>query len=160
MSPRDPESGPVAIPDPLAAVIADLAGLDRHERAETLIHWADRFEEVPAAVATRPFAERHRAPRCESDAYVWAVGRADGTLDFHFAVENPQGISARAWGAILGETLSGQPLERVAAVPGDVVFEVFGRDVTMGKGQGLLGMLELVRFEAARRLRARRETGA
>jgi cysteine desulfuration protein SufE len=87
---------------------------------------------------------------------VWAVDQPDGTVRFHFAVENPQGVSARAWAAILGETLSGQPIEQVASVSPEVVYEIFGRDLSMGKGQGLLGMLELVHHEARRRVNARR----
>ena len=144
------------IPAPLLELIEDLRPMDRNERSETLLDYADRFREVAPEVASRPFDDRHRAPRCESEAYVWATDRPDGTLQLHFAVENPQGVSAKAWSVILGDTLSGQPLEQVAAVPGDVLYDVFGRDLSMGKGQGLLGMLELVTFEAQKRLTARR----
>ena len=144
------------IPAPLTELIQDLRDLDRHERAATLIDYADRFRPVAPEIASRPFDERHRAPRCESDAFVWATEREGGTLQFHFAVENPQGVSAKAWSVILDETLSGQPLETVAAVPGDVLYDIFGRDLSMGKGQGLLGMLELVTFEAQKRLSERR----
>jgi len=97
-----------------------------------------------------------RAPRCESEAYVWAVDRPDGTLDFHFAVENPQGLSAKAWATILAETLNGQPLEQVARVSGDQIFEIFGRDLSMGKGQGLISILDLLQHEVKQRLIARR----
>jgi len=69
-----------------------------------------------------------------------------------FAVENPQGLSARAWAVILDETLSGQPLEQVASVPGDVVFQVFGREVSMGRGEGLIGMLAVVQRLVRERL--------
>lgn len=147
------------LPAPLAELAAELRDLDRGERAATLLDYADRFRPVPPEVATRPYDERHRAPRCESEAFVWATDRDDGTLQFHFAVENPQGVSARAWSVILDETLSGQPLDQVAAVPGDVLYDVFGRDLSMGKGQGLLGMLELVTFEAQRRLTEDRVRG-
>jgi hypothetical protein len=42
-------------------------------------------------------------------------------------------------------------------VPQDVLYTIFGRDLSMGKGQGLLGMLEVVQHEARRRLeKARR----
>jgi len=138
------------------ALAADLKTMDRGERSETLIDYADRFVEVAPEVATRPFGERHRAPRCESDAYVWATDNPDGTLRFHFAVENPQGLSAKAWAAILDECASGAPLEQVAAIDPEVLYELFGRDLSMGKGQGLIGMLELVQFEAKLRLAARR----
>ena len=148
------ESDP--LPAPLADLIADFEFVDRPLRAEMLIEYADRFVEVPPAVATRPFAERHRAPRCESDAYVFPVDRSAGTLDLHFAVENPQGLSAKAWAVILGETCSGQPLEQLAGIPQDVIFRVFGKDLSMGKGQGLIGMLDLVQHAARERLRTRR----
>lgn len=144
------------LPAALVDAIADFELVDRGLRSEMLIEYADRFREVPATIATRPFPERARAPRCESEAYVFAVDRPDGSLDLHFAVENPQGLSAKAWAMILAETLSGQPLERIAAVPGEVIRRIFGHDLSMGKELGLLGMLELVQHEARARLTARR----
>ena len=144
------------LPPALAELIADLEHADRTLRSEMLVDYADHYEEVPPSVATRPFPERNRAPRCESEAYVFATEREDGTLKLWFAVENPQGISAKAWAAILDESLSGQPLDMVARLPQDVIFRVFGRGLSMGKGQGLIGMLELVQHEARARLDAER----
>jgi cysteine desulfuration protein SufE len=148
------------LPATLADAIADFELVDRALRSEMLIEYADRFRDVPATIATRPFSASARAPRCESEAYVFAVDRPDGAMDLHFAVENPQGLSAKAWAVILAETLSGQPLERVAAVPAEVVRRIFGHDLSMGKELGLLGMLELVQGEARTRLAARRLPGA
>jgi len=140
-------------PEKLAAVLEDFAFVeDRNERAALLIEYADRFHEVPERIATRPFAEENHVQRCESDAYVWAEDRPDHTLDFHFAVENPQGISAKAIAAILDETLSGEPLEQVAKVPTDIVFQIFGKDISMGKGQGLMGIVSMVQNAARERL--------
>ena len=147
------------LPAPLAEVVAEFKSLDRGLRAEMLIEYADQFEPVPAEIATRPYPESARAPRCESEAFVFVTDRADGTVDLWFAVENPQGLSAKAWAVILRETLSGQPLEQVARVPQDTVFDIFGRDVSMGKGQGLVGMLEIVHHEARQRLQKRLRTG-
>ncbi len=140
------------LPAAMADAVADFEFVDRGLRAELLIEYADRFAEVPASVATRPWPETARAPRCESDAYVFVTDNADGSIKLWFAVENPQGLSAKAWAVLLDETLSGQPLEQVARVPQDVLFSIFGRDLSMGKGQGLLGMLEVVQHEARRRL--------
>ena len=148
------------LPEPLAELLADFEFVDRPLRSEMLIEYADRFREVPPSVATRPFPALNRAPRCESDAYVFPTDRPDGTLDLHFAVENPQGISARAWAVILDETCSGQPLERVAAVPQEVIFRIFGRELSMGKGQGMIGMLDVVQHAARRRLAERRAKGS
>ncbi len=144
---------------PLEALAEEFKDYDRGERVEMLIEYADRFVEVPPAIASRPFPEDHRAPRCESDAFIWALDQPDGTLKFHFAVENPQGLSAKAWAVIMDETLSGRPLEEIAGTSGEAIFRIFGRDLTMGKGQGLLGMLDVVQHEVKRRLIARRGGG-
>ena len=144
-----------AFETPLDALAREFEAYDRNERAEMLIDYADRFVEVPPEIATRPFPPERAAPRCESEAYIWAIDRPDGTLDFHFAVENPQGLSAKAWAVILGETLSGRPLEEIARISGDAIFKIFGKDLSMGKGQGLIGMLEMVQHEVKQRLRTR-----
>ena len=141
-------------PEKLAELLEDFAFIDdRNERAALLLEYADRFEEVPERIATRPFPEENHVQRCESEAYVWAEDQADGTLKFHFAVENPQGISAKAMSVILDETLSGEPVEQVAALPSDIVFKFFGKDVSMGKGQGLMGIVSMVQHAARERLR-------
>ena len=141
------------IPDKLAETLDALALVpDRSERIQLLIDTAESFEDVPPRVATRPFPEEHRVPACESEAFVWAERRPDGRLDFHFAVENPQGISAKAMAVILKKTLSGAPLEQVAAVPQDVVYKVFGNELSMGKSMGLMGMVGIVKTLAKRAL--------
>ena len=141
-------------PEKLTELLEDFNFVtDRSERADLLIELADRFQGVPERVARRPFPEDHRVPRCESEAYVWAEDQADGTLKFHFAVENPQGISARAMAVILDETLSGEPVEQVAKVGEDIVFDIFGKDLSMGKGQGLTGMVGMVKGLALQHLR-------
>lgn len=137
---------------PKLAELVELLGLidDRNDRIDLLIGVADRFRDVPETVATRPFADSARVPACESEAFLWAVPRDDGTLQFHFAVENPQGISAKAMAVLLDEGLSGAPLETVATLPGDLVYDVFGRELSMGKSMGLMGMVGMV-AQAARR---------
>src|SRR5687768_2835195 len=105
-----------ALPEKLGEIVDTLALVpDRADRIQLLIDIAERFREVPPRIAVRPFPEENKVPACESQAYVWAERRADGGLDFHFAVENPQGISAKALAVILDEGLSGAPLAEVAA---------------------------------------------
>jgi cysteine desulfuration protein SufE len=85
------------MPEKLAETLDAIALVpDRADRIQLLIDIASRYREVPPAIATRPFPEESRVPACESEAYVFPEERPDGTLDFHFAVENPQGISAKA----------------------------------------------------------------
>ncbi|HSN86454.1 MAG TPA: SufE family protein [Thermoanaerobaculia bacterium] len=139
------------IPEKLANTLDTLDLItDRSERIQLLIDIAERFKDVPPRIAQRPFLEECRVPACESEAYVWGEPRPDGTLDFHFAVENPQGISARAMAVLLGDSLSGAPLDQVAAVPQDIVYRVFGRELSMGKSMGLMGMVSMINSLARR----------
>ncbi len=139
-------------PEPLEETVSLLEGLERSERIDALIGISERFREVPERVAHRPFPADHRVPACESEAYVWSEAVADGTLRFHFAVENPQGVSAKALAALLAEGLSGAEVERVAEVPIEIVERVFGRELSMGKSMGLAAMVQFVRREARRHL--------
>lgn len=124
----------------------------REDRVDYLIDIADEFQPVPASIASKPYDEAHRVIGCESEAFVWAIDRADGTLDFYFDVLNPQGLSAMAMSAILDQACSGAPLDQVAAINGEVVFTFFGKDISMGKGRGLTELINAVVYQARRRL--------
>ena len=135
----------VAVPEKLQTLLDLVGGLDRNDRIQMLIEIAERFRPVPARLATPPYPADHRVPGCESEAYVWAEPNPDGPLGFYFAVENPQGISARALARLLSESLSGQPLDQVAAVSPDLVYDLFGNELSMGKALGLMGLVNMVR---------------
>jgi cysteine desulfuration protein SufE len=144
------------LPAPLEEKLRALDLLeDRAERIEALISIADRFREVPPEIARRPFPEDARVPACESEAFVWSEDRPDGTLGLHFAVENPQGVSAKALAALLAQTLSGLPPGEVARVSPDVVYRIFGRELSMGKSMGLTAMVDMVRRQAEQRAEPR-----
>ena len=126
----------------------------RQERQQYLIQIADEFKDVkvPESVATQPYEEIHRVQECESDAYVWWENNEDGTLQYYFDVLNPQGLSAMAISVILGQSCSGAPLEQVAALNEEIVFEFFGKNISMGKGRGLMGIVNMVKTAAKNKL--------
>ena len=126
---------------------------DPTDRTQLLLSYADQFVPVPAEVATRPFDKAHQVPACESEAYVWAMPNADGTLKLHFAVENPSGVSAKALAAILDKTLSGLPAADVERISPEIVEQIFRQNISMGKGLGLMSMVEAVRTLARRAAR-------
>ncbi len=137
------------LPPRLEELLEDLKLVeDRNDKLLTLIDFADRFTEVPDSLAKRPFSEANHVQRCESEAYVFVEADSNEQVKFYFAVENPQGISAKAMAVILDETLSGETAESIARVPADIVYQIFGRELSMGKGQGLMGMVELVKILA------------
>jgi cysteine desulfuration protein SufE len=117
---------------------------DQQERRDILIDYAERYKEVPPEIAMRPFSEENKVPFCESGVYVWTIRQAEGTLKFYFAVENPQGISARAMSAILDATLSGERPESIIKVNEDLVYKIFGQSLSMGKNMGLTGIVQRV----------------
>lgn len=118
---------------------------DIADRSNLLLSYADKFRDVPPEIATRPFGSEHLVPHCESDAYVWAVSNPDGTLKLAFAVENPSGVSAKALAAILDLTLSGLPPAEIARIDPDIVEQIFRQNISMGKGMGLMSMVQAVR---------------
>lgn len=117
---------------------------DQSDRTDLLLSYADQFKDVPPSVATRPFPQSHQIPQCESDAYVWALKQPDGTLQLYFAVENPSGVSAKALATILDKSLSGLPAADIATVNTDIVEQIFRQNISMGKGMGLMSMVQAV----------------
>ncbi len=145
---RKPADAATSLPGRLGETVELLSWAeDRAARIQLLIDLGAHFNEVAVSpdVATRPFDEAHRVPGCESEAFVFAVPRPDSTLDFHFAVENPQGVSARALALILGRGLNGVPPSEVVRVDPELVYTLFGRELSMGKSMGLMGMVAMVR---------------
>ena len=60
-------------------------------------------------------------------------------------MENPAGISAKALAAILDRSLSGLPATDIAAIDPDIVERIFRQNISMGKGLGLMSMVQAVR---------------
>ena len=132
------------MPDKLDQLLDMFQSVDQADRTDLLLSYADQFKEVPPSIAARPFSKTHQVPQCESDAYVWANKQPDGTLQLYFAVENPSGISAKALAAILQRTLSGLPASEIATVNCDIVERIFRQNISMGKGMGLMAMVNAV----------------
>ena len=143
---------PAAVfPERLRDVLTAFAMVsDPADRANLLIAFADQFRPVPPEVATPPFPKDHLVPYCESEAYVWLVPQADGTATLHFAVESPSGISAKALASILTSTLSGLTPEEIEQVSPDIVERIFRQNISMGKGMGLMAMVQAVQALARR----------
>jgi cysteine desulfuration protein SufE len=149
-----PETRNGELPERLRSFLESLSFYsDPSDRANLLLSFADQFREVPPDVAVRPFSRSHQIPQCESDAYAWAVKNPDGTLNLYFAVENPSGVSAKALASILTKTLSGLRPEQIAAVSTDIVTQIFRENISMGKGLGLMSMVQAVRALAKRAMR-------
>ncbi|MCL4505802.1 MAG: SufE family protein [Chloroflexi bacterium] len=122
------------------------------DRNAMLIDYSDQFSSVPDDIAKRPYPPANRVPHCESDSYVFVEPLDSGKrLNFHIAVENPFGVSARALSAILESTINGLSSAEIAAMPiDDIVPTLFGPNISMGKGQGLMGIAAMIKALAQR----------
>lgn len=82
-------------PEKLAELAADFALIsDRNERIEYLIEIADRFDDVRVTpgIAVQPYDEAHRAPACESEAFVWAIDQPKGGAALRLRRAEPAGF--------------------------------------------------------------------
>ena len=136
----------MGLPPSLKEFIDDLRLLsDRQDRIQALVALAESFREVGTDTALRPFDESHRVPGCESEAFAWVNLDREGKLALDFAVENPQGVSAKALAEVLKRGLNGEPPDAAARVPEEIIFELFGSELSMGKSLGLSNMVRLVK---------------
>jgi cysteine desulfuration protein SufE len=115
------------------------------EKIDMLVDFAESFKEVPPEIAQKPYPEENKVPFCESGAYVWKFKQPDDTVKLYFAVENPQGVSAKALSAILEKTVSGEKTEALRNIPDDLVYKIFGQNLSMGKNMGLTGIVQMVK---------------
>lgn len=128
------------MPPKLQSMLEDLAMFpDRADRIEALIGLSREY--VHPSPDEVPRTETARVPGCESEVF---MGRHEGR--FRFAVDNPQGVSAMALAVFLEQGLEGRPS---GDVPDDLVYQVFGNELSMGKSMGLTNMVRMVR-EAAK----------
>lgn len=129
----------------LDALLEDLEFFpDRADRIQFLISLSRQF-----APSTKEPDEEHRVPACESEAFVW-MDAPGGVLQPEFAVLNPQGISAMAMAVVLQKALEGQPPASARQLPEDLPYSFFGKELSMGKSAGLMGMVQMAKALAAR----------
>jgi cysteine desulfuration protein SufE len=121
---------------------------DRHERMDLLIDYAEKFKEVPDEIAKRPYPKEKAVPFCESEAYVFSSLDNDNNIEFYYAVDNPQGISAKALCAIFEDTLKNEQPENILKIPADIILEIFGHELSMGKNMGLTGILQMMQRDS------------
>ena len=135
-----------SFPQRLAEIVAAFDETEERDfRSEILTDVANRFQDVKPDVARRPFPDDARVPQCESRAFVFVRKLDDGGIEPHFAVENPQGVSAKALATILSESLAGEKPEVIKGISESLVQRLYGNSNSSGKREGLIGMIRLMK---------------
>lgn len=141
---------PPAVPEGIRSVLDDLAFLeDRRARMEYLISLGESYQaaderEVPRRPETK-------VPGCESEVFFHALPIDSNHIRVRYAVDNPQGISAMAMAKVLEDGVAGATVEEVREIPENLAEQMFGRELSMGKGMGLGHMVRMAK-DAARRV--------
>lgn len=141
-----------ALPPKLQELTELLSSFPDDERVNILIDFGEKLAPIPDEIAVMPYPAENKAPYCESDAYVWSEQLPDKTVKFYFAVENPQGLSAKALSAILDKTLSGESAQVIVNIDDRVIAKIFGTGLSVRKQMGLSGIIKKVKQEAEKYL--------
>ncbi len=129
----------MAYPTEIQEYVNDLAMLsDRTERIQALIDLSKSFR---PSEKSKPYDKEFRVPGCESEVYIWV----EPGIHLDIAVDNPQGISAMALAALLQMGLEGKPASEAAKLDEDLVLQLFGRELSMGKSLGLTNMVRQIK---------------
>jgi sulfur transfer protein SufE len=145
-------------PEKLQSVINELSSIpEEYDRMALLIDYAEKFGDVPKEITQKPFPPEVKVPFCESGVSVFTRMQDDGTLKFYFYIDNPQGISAQALASIFQETLNGLEPEEIIKIPHDIVYDIFGSSLSMGKNMGLTGILLLMQRDAKKYIEKKAE---
>jgi hypothetical protein len=121
---------------------------DQAERMMMLIEFASCYVDPPPSIAKRPYPAECKLSTACKDIFFWAIPRPDQRLDFYFAIECREGVSAKAFAVMLSRTLSGVELEKIAAVSSEVIDVIFGSAMPPDNRAVLETMLEAVRSAA------------
>ena len=140
----------MGLPKPIQERLEDLELFtDRADRIDALVEIGGEYKNFSESEVPR--TPQSRVPGCESEVFFRAEPLPGGGQRYLFAVDNPQGISAMALAMILSSA-SGSNLSEVAAIDDEIVFRIFGRELSMGKSLGLINMVRMMKRAALQEL--------
>ena len=118
---------------------------DRAEKIQILIDLSKSY--IPAD-REKPYPEVNRVKGCESEVFTWVKLSDQGLLEIEIVVENPQGLSAMALGALLKDSLHHQSPLLAKQLDDEIVFALFGKELSMGKTMGLTNLVQQVKAQS------------
>ena len=106
-------------PSKLAAIVNEFADLDKHDRLELLLDFAENLPELPTKYQADLDAGEHRVHECQTPVFLWVVVNAGRVQIYgHAARESP---TVKGFVAILVAAFSGASPEEVLAVKPDLL---------------------------------------
>lgn len=106
------------IPAPLQAIIDDFQGLDRSEKLEMLLEYAEQLPPLPTDLRTDLPLEH--VPECATPIAI-ATERTGDSVQVHFDIP-PESPTVRGFASILRTGLAGATPDQILNLPGDLQY--------------------------------------
>lgn len=134
------DSPPAPLPARLQEIVEDFAGMDRGQKIETLIAYAESLPALPE----RYREERSRmepVPECMTPVFLAAEWMEAGGIIFHFDIP-PHSPTVRGLAALLAAGLNGSTAGQILAVPADFYLPMNLQEAVTGQRiNGFLAVL-------------------
>ncbi|WP_019202553.1 SufE family protein [Tsukamurella sp. 1534] len=104
-----------ALPEPLAEIVDDFAGVGEQDRLELLLEFSRELPELPGHLTA---AAMEPVPECQSPLFLDVDASDPGAVRLYFSAP-PEAPTTRGFASILAQGLDGQSAAAIAAVPDD-----------------------------------------
>jgi len=130
----------------LAAIVDEFADLDKRDRLELLLDFAENLPELPTKYQADLDAGEHRVHECQTPVFLWVVVNAGRVQIYaHVARESP---TVKGFVAILVAAFSGASPEEILAVKPDLLQRLgLAEALGMSRMRGLTAILGRIRQE-------------
>lgn len=136
----------MALPAPLAELVADFADVEPRERLQLLVELSAELPERPARYADAP-ATMEQVHECQSPLFLAAEVAPDGDRTVHLYFSVPaEAPTTRGFAAIMHAGLDGAPATDVLAVPDDLSAALgLSEAVSLLRLRGMAAMLARIK---------------
>lgn len=139
----------MTLPPNLQEIVDDFAGMERQEKLETLIGYAETMPPLPERFKEAR-DQMEAVPECMTPVFLAAEKQADGGIVFHLDIP-PQSPTVRGLASILTNGLNGSTLQEILSVPADFFLPMkLEEAVSQQRLNGFVGVLAHMKQAAVR----------
>lgn len=139
----------MTLPPNLQEIVDDFAGMERQEKLETLIGYAETMPPLPERFKEAR-DQMEAVPECMTPVFLAAEKQADGGIVFHLDIPL-QSPTVRGLASILTNGLNGSTLQEILSVPADFFLPMkLEEAVSQQRLNGFVGVLAHMKQAAVR----------
>lgn len=136
-------------PARLNAIVDEFAELDKRERLELLLEFAESLPELPARYQSERDAGEHQIHECQTPVFLWVEVTENRARLYAFVA--PESPTVKGFVAILVEAFSGASPAQILEVNADLLQRLGLKDALgMIRMRGLTAILGRIRAEIRR----------